>query len=35
VKLPPRDGSEWAIANDVVLLIDVTGIVRDIVRGVF
>jgi len=35
VKLPRRDGYEWAIANDVVLLIDVTGIVRDIVRNIF
>ena len=34
-KLPARDGYEWAIANDVVLLIDVSGIVRDIVRGIF
>lgn len=35
VKLPRREGYEWAIANDVVLLIDVTGIVRDIVRDIF
>ena len=34
-KLPARGGYEWAIANDVVLLIDVSGIVRDIVRGIF
>lgn len=34
-QLPPRNGYEWAIANDVVLLIDATGIVRDIVRGIF
>ena len=35
VKLPPRQGYEWAIANDVVILIDATGIVRDILRNVF
>ncbi|HJU76019.1 MAG TPA: anti-virulence regulator CigR family protein [Gemmatimonadaceae bacterium] len=35
VRLPRRDGYEWAVANDVVILIDATGIVRDILRNVF
>ena len=35
VILPRRDRHEWYIANDVILLVDVTGVVRDIVRNVF
>jgi hypothetical protein len=34
-RLPQRPGYEWAVANDVVILIDATGIVRDIVRNIF
>ncbi len=35
VILPRRDRHEWYVANDVILLVDVTGVVRDIVRNVF
>lgn len=34
-RLPERRGYEWAVANDVVILIDAGGIVRDILRNVF
>ncbi|HEX7122243.1 MAG TPA: anti-virulence regulator CigR family protein [Gemmatimonadaceae bacterium] len=33
-KLPARDGAEWIIAGDVVLLIDVSDVVVDIVRAI-
>lgn len=33
-KLPVRSGAEWIIAGDVVLLIDVTDVVVDIVRAI-
>ena len=35
VRLPRHDGHEWILANDVVLLVDVRGVVRDILRNVF
>lgn len=34
-RLPRREGYEWAIANDVILLIDVSGIVREVLRDIF
>ena len=34
-KLPRREGYEWAIADDVILLIDVSGIVREVLRDIF
>lgn len=34
-RLPARPGYEWAVASDVVILIDAGGIVRDILRNVF
>jgi hypothetical protein len=34
-RLPHRSGYEWAVASDVVILIDASGIVRDIVRNIF
>jgi hypothetical protein len=34
-RLPRREGHQWAVANNVVLLIDSRGIVRDILRDVF
>ena len=32
-RLPARDGARWVLAGDVVLLVDVGDIVRDIVRA--
>jgi len=34
-RLPERQGYEWAVASDVVILIDAGGIVRDILRNIF
>jgi hypothetical protein len=34
-QLPPREGYQWAVANNVVLLVDTRGFVHDILRQIF
>jgi Ni/Co efflux regulator RcnB len=35
VQLPPHRGHEWILADDVVLLVDVKGVIQDVLRNVF
>jgi hypothetical protein len=35
VLLPARSGTRWLIAGDVVLLVDVSDVIVDLVRLVF
>jgi hypothetical protein len=34
-KLPPRAGMQWSVAGNVVLLVDGSNVVRDILREMF